>query len=211
MRIGYARVSTVDQNPELQIRALEQAQCERIYTEKASGVSRSRPEFDRLFDSLRAGDTLIVWRFDRLGRSVSHLVELVDQLHSKRVGLQSLTEGIDTDSAAGEVIFTVIAAFAQMERRLISERTRAGIAAARNHKRQWGKPSKFHDPETVKTVRALLRDGSLSKADIARRIGVHPCTLYRWFPGGEADNFQPNAWQKPLTAQRRAKKQRSRP
>jgi len=190
MRIGYARVSTVDQNPELQIRALEQAQCERIYTESASGISRSRPEFDRLFDSLRAGDTLIVWRFDRLGRSVSHLVNLVERLHAKKVELQSLAEGIDTGSAMGEVVFTVIAAFAQMERRLISERTRAGIAAARQHKRRWGKPSKFHDPETVKLAQSLLREGSLSKAEIARRIDIHPSTLYRWFPGGEADSFQ---------------------
>ena len=191
MRIGYARVSTVDQDPDLQIRALEQAHCERIYTEHASGVSRSRPELERLFDSLRTGDTLVVWRFDRLGRSVSHLVDVVEQLRTRNVGLESLTEGIDTDSAAGEAVFNVIAAFAQMERRLISERTRAGIAAARMNKRHWGKASKFHDSEIVKLVQSLLREGSLSKADIARRVGIHPCTLYRWFPGGEADNFQP--------------------
>ena len=190
MRIGYARVSTVDQDPDLQIRALKQARCERIYTEHASGVSRARPELVRLFDSLRADDTLVVWRFDRLGRSVSHLVDVVEQLRTRNVGLESLTEGIDTNSATGEAVFTIIAAFAQMERRLISERTRAGIAAARQNKRPWGKKSKFHDPETVNLVQALLREGSLSKADIARRIGVHPCTLYRWFPGGEPENFQ---------------------
>ena len=197
MRIGYARVSTVDQNPELQIRALEQARCERIYTEHASGVSRNRPELEKCFDSLRAGDTLVVWRFDRLGRSVSHLVDIVERLHTRNVGLESLTEGIDTNSAAGEAVFTVIAAFAQMERRLISERTRAGIAAARKHNRTWGKASKFHDPETVKTVQALLREGSLSKADIARQIGVHPGTLYRWFRGGEPNNFQSPEWNRP--------------
>ncbi|MCY4586950.1 MAG: recombinase family protein [Bryobacterales bacterium] len=191
MRIGYARVSTVDQDPDLQIRALKQARCERIYTEHASGVSRSRPELVRLFDSLRTGDTLVVWRFDRLGRSVSHLVEVVEQLRTRNVGLESLTEGIDTSSAAGEAVFTIIAAFAQMERRLISERTRAGIDAARRNNRPWGKASKFHDSEIVKLVQSLLREGSLSKADIARRVGIHPCTLYRWFPGGEADNFQP--------------------
>ena len=197
MRIGYARVSTIDQDPALQIRALEQARCEQIYTEHASGASRKRPELEQLFGSLRAGDTLVVWRFDRLGRSVSHLVEIVEQLRTREVGLESLTEGIDTNTAAGEAVFTVIAAFAQMERRLISERTRAGIAAARKNNRPWGKKSKFHDPDVVKTVRALLREGSLSKADIARRIGVHPCTFYRWFPGGEADTFTPNPWKKP--------------
>ena len=191
MRIGYARVSTVDQDPDLQIRALEQARCERIYTEHASGVSRARPELVRLFDSLRTGDTLVVWRFDRLGRSVSHLVDVVEQLRTRNVGLESLTEGIDTNSAAGEAVFTIIAAFAQMERCLISERTRAGIDAARRNNRPWGKASKFHDPKTVTLVQSLLREGSLSKADIARRVGVHPCTLYRWFPGGEPDNFQP--------------------
>ena len=197
MRIGYARVSTIDQDPKLQIRALEQSHCERIYTEQASGASRKRPELERLFESLRTGDTLVVWRFDRLGRSVSHLVEVVERLRSRGVGLESLTEGIDTNSVAGEAVFTVIAAFAQKERRLISERTRAGIAAARKNNRPWGKKSKFHDPETVKLVKALLREGSLSKADIARKIGVHPCTFYRWFPGGEADVFTPNPWKKP--------------
>ena len=194
MRIGYARVSTIDQDPKLQIRALDQARCERIFTDNASGASRSRPQLERLFDSLRAGDTLVVWRFDRLGRSVSHLVDIVERLRSRGVGLESLTEGIDTNSVAGEAVFTVIA---QMERRLISERTRAGIAAARKNNRPWGKKSKFHDPETVKLVKALLREGSLSKADIARKIGVHPCTFYRWFPGGEADIFTPNPWKKP--------------
>ena len=197
MRFGYARVSTIDQDPELQIRALEQARCERIYTEHASGASRSRPELERLFDSLRAGDTLVVWRFDRLGRSVSHLVDVVEQLRTRNVSLKSLTEGIDTNSPAGEAVFTVIAAFAQMERRLISERTRAGIAAARKNHRPWGPVSKFHDPETVKLVQSLLREGSLSKAAIARKIGVHPGTLYRWFPGGEADFFKPHPWKKP--------------
>ena len=198
MRIGYARVSTLDQNPELQIRALEQARCERIFTEHAAGFTRKRPELDRLFESLRAGDTLIVWCFDRLGRNVSHLVSLVERLRIQQVGLHSLTEGIDTNTAIGEAVFTVIAAFAQMERRLISERTRAGIEACRRTNPKWGKKSKFHDPETVKLVESLLREGSMTKAAIARKIGIHPCTLYRWFPGGDPDNFQTNGTQLPF-------------
>lgn len=191
MNIGYARVSTVDQDPELQIAALKDARCERIFTDHASGVSHKRPELERLFDILRAVDTLILWRFDRLGRSVSHLVQIVEQLRSMKVELVSLSEGIDTNSAIGEAVFTIIAAFAQMERQLNSERTRAGVANARKNNRRWGASSKFHDPQNVELVRALLREGSLSKVAITRRIGVHPCTLYRWFPEGEADNFKP--------------------
>ncbi|MDE0389712.1 MAG: recombinase family protein [Rhodospirillales bacterium] len=191
MRIGYARVSSVDQNPELQITALNDARCDRIYTEHASGVIQKRPEFDRLFESLRAGDTLVVWRFDRLGRSVSHLIQLVERLRSIDVELLSLTEGIDTNSPIGEALFTIFAAVAQMERQLNSERTRAGIAKSRRNKVRWGASSKFHDPNIVELVRSLLRDGRLSKAKIARQIGVHPATIYRWFPGGEADNFTP--------------------
>ena len=191
MRIGYARVSTVDQNLQLQIDALNDTGCDRIYTEHASGVSRIRPELDRLFDSLRAGDTLVVWRFDRLGRSVSSLVNLIMRLRSLRVEIVSLTEGIDTNTPIGEAMFTIIAAFSQMERQILSERSRAGIAAHRKNGNRWGASSKFHDPENVELARSLLREGTLSKTKIARRIGVHPVTLYRWFPGGEADNFQP--------------------
>ena len=191
MHIGYARVSTVDQNLQLQIDALKAAGCERIYTEHASGVSRIRPELDRLFESLRAGDTLVVWRFDRMGRSVSNLVSLIERLRSLEVAIVSLTEGIDTNTPIGEAMFTIIAAFSQLERQILSERSRAGVAAHRKNGNRWGKPSKFHNPETVKLVKALLREGSLSKAAIARKIGVHHVTLYRWFPGGEADNFTP--------------------
>ena len=191
MRIGYARVSTADQNPELQIDALNNAGCNRIYTDHASGSSRKRPELDRLFEALRAGDTLVVWRFDRLGRSVSHLVNLVERLHALEVELLSLTEGIDTRSPIGEAVFTIIAAFAQMERQIMSERTRTGIASHRKNGNRWGKPSKFHNPENVKLAQSLLRNRTLPITKIARRIGVSTVTLYRWFPGGEADNFQP--------------------
>ena len=191
MRIGYARVSTVDQDPELQITALKDARCDRVYTEHAAGNARKRPELDRLFEALRAGDTLVVWRFDRLGRSVSHLLKLVEQLRSLEVELVSLTEGIDTNTAIGEAMFTIFAAVAQMERQLNSERTRAGITKHVKNGNRWGGSSKFHNPDNVELARSLLRDGSLPKTKIARRIGVSTVTLYRWFPGGEADNFQP--------------------
>ena len=191
MRLGYARVSTVDQNLQLQIDALNDARCDRIYTEHASGISRIRPELDRLFDSLRAGDTLVVWRFDRLGRSVSNLVSLVEKLRSLQVELVSLTEGIDTNTPIGEAMFTIIAAFSQMERQIMSERTRTGIVSHRKNGNRWGKPSKFHNPENVKLAQSLLRNRTLPITKIARRIGVSPVTLYRWFPGGDADAFRP--------------------
>ncbi len=190
MRFGYARVSTVDQDPELQIAALNDARCDRVFTDHASGISTERPELDRLFETLRAGDTLVVWRFDRLGRSVSHLVKLVEQLRSLEVELVSLTEGIDTKTPIGEAMFTIFAAVAQMERQLNSERTRAGIRKVRSKGRYWGRVSKFHNPDNVELVRSLLRDGRLTKAKIARQIGVHPATIYRWFPGGDGEKFQ---------------------
>ena len=190
MRIGYARVSTVDQDPEMQISALKDARCARIFTDHAPGNARKRPELYRLFETLRTGDTLVVWRFDRLGRSVSHLVQLVEQLHAKQIELTSLTEGIDTKTPIGEAMFTIFAAVAQMERQLNSERTRAGIAKHRKNKNRWGATSKFHNPDIVKLAASLLRDGSLSKPKIARQIGVCTSTLYRWFPCGDPDNFQ---------------------
>ena len=192
MRIGYARVSTVDQNLQLQIDALEMTPAAIASTPNTLPESPGYdPELDSLFDSLRAGDTLVVWRFDRLGRSVSSLVNLIMRLRSLRVEIVSLTEGIDTNTPIGEAMFTIIAAFSQMERQILSERSRAGIAAHRKNGNRWGASSKFHDPENVELARSLLREGTLSKTKIARRIGVHPVTLYRWFPGGEADNFQP--------------------
>ena len=148
MRLGYARVSTVDQNLQMQIDALKDARCERIYTEHASGVSRIRPELDRLFDSLRAGDTLVVWRFDRMGRSVSNLVSLIEKLRSMQVELISLTEGIDTNTPIGETMFTIIAAFAQMERQIMSDRTRSGIATHRKNGNRWGSLPSFTIPKT---------------------------------------------------------------
>ena len=179
MKIGYARVSTVDQDPELQISALSDARRERIFTEHASGITRKRPELDRLFDILRAGDTLVVWRFDRLGRSVSHLVQIVEKLRSMKVELVSLTEGIETNTPIGEAVFTIVAAFAQMEHQLNSERTRAGIAKLRKKGNRWGASSKFHNPDNVELARSLLREGTLPKTKIAQHIGLHPVTLYR--------------------------------
>ena len=138
MLIGYARVSTIDQNPALQLDALQAAGVERQYTDRASGLVERRPELQRALDALRQGDTLVCWRLDRLGRSVAHLLRLAEGLRNRGVELRSLTEGIDTSTPAGEAYMTIIAAMAPMERRLLSERTRAGVAAAWRREGRWG-------------------------------------------------------------------------
>ena len=137
MLIGYARVSTIDQNPALQLDALQAAGVERLYADRASGLIEQRPKLQRALDAFRRGDPLVCWRLDRLGRSVAHLL-LAEELRNRGVELRSLTEGIDTSTPAGEADMTIIAAMAPMERRLLSERTRAGVAAARRREGRWG-------------------------------------------------------------------------
>ena len=131
MRIGYARVSSDDQNLNLQRDALKKAKCERIYEEKESGGKADRPQLLRLMESLRPGDMLVVWRLDRLGRSLKHLIDTVEKLEAHGVGFQSVTEGIDTTNSGGKLVFHIFAALAEFERRLIRERTRVGLTAAR--------------------------------------------------------------------------------
>ena len=131
MLIGYARVSTHDQNLDLQKDALEKAGCEKIHVEKASGKSSNRPELGKVMNYLREGDTLVVWRLDRLGRSMKHLVELVTQMEEKGIGFRSLTEAMDTTTSGGKLIFHIFGALAEFERNLIQERTQAGLLAAR--------------------------------------------------------------------------------
>ena len=129
--IGYARVSTTDQNAALQIDALTEAGCGRVFTDKASGSLANRPQLDRMLDHLRPGDVVVVWRLDRLGRSLKNLIALVEELKEKGVGLRSLSESIDTTTANGKLFFSIMGALAEFERELISERTMAGLEAAR--------------------------------------------------------------------------------
>ena len=140
MKIGYARVSSDDQNLDLQRDALNKAGCERVYEEKESGARADRPQLQRLMEALRSGDTLVVWRLDRLGRSLKHLVETVETLEAAGVGFQSTTEAIDTTTSGGKLVFHIFAALAEFERTLIRERTRAGLTAARARGRQGGRP-----------------------------------------------------------------------
>lgn len=176
MHIGYARVSTQDQRPELQLDALAGVGCKQVFQEKVSGKNRDRPELDTCLKVLRKGDTLVVWRLDRLGRSLKDLVEIVHALKDRGVGFQSLTESIDTTNAAGKLIFHVFAALAEFERNLIRERTIAGLAAARARGRMGGRKVKMSKAD-VRKAAAMLLDPFMTKTEVAKHFGVTRVTL----------------------------------
>ncbi len=180
MLIGYVRVSTDDQNLELQIQALNDAHCERIFQDKMTGSRRDRPGLNNALSHLRAGDTLAVWKLDRLGRTVKGLVDLVASLESRQINFKSLTEGIDTTSSAGRFFFHVMASLAQMERDLAIERTKAGLKAARKLGRVGGRRRVMTDSK-IKSAKKLLVTGMLPK-DVAADLGISVPTLYRWIP-----------------------------
>lgn len=177
-RIGYARVSTDDQNLGLQLDALKHANCAEVYEEKVSGKSTAnRPELAHCLKALRTGDTLVVWRLDRLGRSLQDLVRVVTELESKSIAFESVCERIDTGSASGKLQFHVFAAMAEFERNLIRERTQAGLAAARARGRTGGRPSKLTDKQ-IREIKLLLADPNAVVADVAKQYGVSRTTLY---------------------------------
>lgn len=176
MLIGYARVSTHDQNPDFQLDALKEAGCEEIFLEKVSGRGRARPELDACLRMLRKGDTLVVWRLDRLGRSLKDLVEIVHALEIKKVAFRSLTESIDTSSAGGRLVFHVFGALAEFEHNLIVDRTKAGLAAARARGRKGGRRSKMTKADVQKAV-AMLRDPRITKTEVAEHFNVSRVTL----------------------------------
>lgn len=177
MLIGYARVSTTDQDTSLQLDALRGAGCERIYEEKAGGAAGNlRPELDRCLDALRDGDTLVVWRLDRLGRSLKELVAIISDLQESGVGFRSITESLDTTSTGGRLVFHIFAALAEFERSLIQERTRAGLSAARARGRQGGRRPKLSNKDAQKAL-AMLTDPSITKAEVAAHFGVTRPTL----------------------------------
>lgn len=177
-RIGYARVSTEDQHLDLQRDALKQAGCGVIYEEAVSGKSAVRPELEQCRKALRSGDTLVVWRLDRLGRSLHDLVQIVADLERSGISFESVTEKIETGSAAGKLVFHVFAALAEFERNLIRERTHAGLAAARARGRSGGRKPKLGEKQ-LREIKALLRDPAIQVADVARRYGVSRTTLYK--------------------------------
>lgn len=176
-RIGYARVSTDDQVLDLQLDALAKTGCDVVYQEKMSGKTADRPELAHCLKALRAGDTLVVWRLDRLGRSLQDLVRIVTDLEASGVAFESLSEALATGTAAGKLQFHVFAAMAEFERNLIRERTNAGLQAARARGRVGGRPSKL-TAKQVREIRLLLADPKAVVADIAKQYGVSRTTLY---------------------------------
>ncbi len=180
MLIGYARVSTHDQNLDLQLDALHKGGCEKIYEDKVSGSCRNRAGLERALEQVREGDTLVVWKLDRLGRSVKDLVELVGHLEKRGVHFQSLTDAIDTSTPAGRFFFHVMASLAQMERELLIERTKAGLDAAKAQGRVGGRKLKM-TPSKLSAAQKLLEGGAAPK-DVAADLGISLPTLYRWIP-----------------------------
>jgi DNA invertase Pin-like site-specific DNA recombinase len=176
-RIGYARVSTDDQVLDLQLDAFKKASCDTVYSEKMSGKSADRPELEQCLKALRTGDTLVVWRLDRLGRSLADLVRIVTELETKGVAFESLSEKIDTGSASGKLQFHIFSAMAEFERNLIRERTFAGLAAARARGRVGGRPTKLSDKH-IREIKLLLADPAARVTDIAKQYGVSRATLY---------------------------------
>jgi DNA invertase Pin-like site-specific DNA recombinase len=182
MKIGYARVSTRDQHPDLQVDALRAAGCERVYQDVASGAKTARPALDALLGQLRAGDVVVIWKLDRLGRSLKHLVELVGSLMERKVGLLSLNDPIDTTRAQGRLVFNLFASLAEFERELIRERTQAGLSAARARGRLGGRPKGLSPQAEASALAAetLYRERKLSVAAIAQKLHLAKSTLYSY-------------------------------
>jgi DNA invertase Pin-like site-specific DNA recombinase len=179
MLIGYARVSTEDQNLRLQQDALQSVGCEKIFEEKVSTESREQPERKELLEFARPGDVAVVWKLDRLGRSLRDLIEVVNALNDRGIELRSLQESIDTSTPAGKLTFHVFAALAEFERDMIRERTRAGLVAARKRGQKLGRPKSL-TPGQVEMARTLMANPSLSVIQVAQQLGVHRATLYRY-------------------------------
>ena len=188
MQIGYARVSTEDQHLELQLDALRATGCNRVFTDRISGSHAQRPGLDDALSHAREGDTLVVWKLDRLGRSVKGLVDLVAELEQRKVHFRSLTDGIDTTTPTGRFFFHIMASLAQMERELIAERTRAGLAAAKKAGRIGGRKRRMTDSK-ITAARKLLAEG-VAPRDVARDLGVSVPTLYRWLPASAQSESQ---------------------
>ncbi len=183
MLIGYARVSTQDQNIDLQLEALTKAGCERIFDDKLSGSRAERPGLAKALDMLREGDTLVLWKLDRLGRSVKNLVNLTTDLHQRGIQFKSLTDAIDTGTPSGRFFFHVMASLAEMERELTIERTRAGLEVARRLGRRGGRKRTMTDSK-IESAKKLLANGVPPK-EVAHNLGVSVPTLYRWLPASE--------------------------
>jgi len=183
MDIGYCRVSTDQQNTDLQMDALQEHGCSRIFKETASGSQRDRPQLKAAIDFAREGDVIVVWSLSRLGRSLRQLIETIENLEERQIGFRSLKEKIDTTTPSGRLVFHVFGALAEFERAHLKERTLEGLAAARARGKVGGRP-KAMSASDVKAALAMLRDQSISVGDVAEKLGVSRTTLYRSLPEG---------------------------
>ena len=179
MIIGYARVSTLEQNPDLQIDALKNAGAERIFIDTISGSTKERPELDKMNAILRPGDIVLVWRLDRLGLSLKNLINQVNQFQESDIAFKPLQENIDTSTSTGKLIFHVFGALAEFERNLIQERTKAGLASARVRGRYGGRPRKL-DEKKIKRLRKLYNNKEMSVKEICERAGISKPTFYNY-------------------------------
>jgi DNA invertase Pin-like site-specific DNA recombinase len=178
MKMGYCRVSSADQILDLQKDALKQAGCQKIFTDTASGASSSRPGLDQCLDQLRSGDTLVVWRLDRLGRSLKHLLTLVEDFSTRGIGFVSLTESIDTTTSGGKLVFSIFGAIAEFERQIIRERTNAGLTAARSRGKKGGRREQHSDRKILSAIK-LADDSPDTIQEICRSLGISKATYYR--------------------------------
>lgn len=182
MKIGYARVSTQDQNLTMQIEALQRADCRSIYEEKASGKNADRPILRKMLEVAREGDVIVIWKLDRLGRSLTDLIELVSQLEKAGIGLISLNDPIDTTTAQGRLVFRIFASLAEFEREQIRERTMAGLTSARRRGQALGRKHGLSEAaqNTARVAESLYKERSYSVADIAGRLKISKSTLYQY-------------------------------
>lgn len=183
MLIGYARVSTMDQTLALQQDAMEKAGCERIFTDTASGAKAERVGLAEAIGYAREGDILVVWRLDRLGRSLKHLIETISALAERKIGFKSITENIDTTTSGGKLIFHIFGSLAEFERDIIRERTQAGLTAARARGRKGGRPRAL-TPKKAEQARTLYNDKNRSITEICRTLNISRATLYRYMKTG---------------------------
>src|SRR5919106_4549996 len=183
MLIGYARISTQDQTLNLQKDALKNIGCKKIFTDTASGTKAERIGFEEALNYVREGDTLVVWRLDRLGRSLKHLIETITELNNRKIGFKSLTENIDTTTSGGKLVFHIFGALAEFERDIIRERTQAGLSAARARGRKGGRP-KVLPPKKAKMLHDLYRNKDNSIDEICKTLNISRTTLYRYINTG---------------------------
>lgn len=182
MKIGYARVSTKDQNLELQIEALQKVGCEKIYQEKISGATKTRPELDSMIVHLRKGDEVYVWRLDRLGRSLKHIIDLVLDLSNKGIIIKGISDGVDTSTTSGRLFLNIMASLAEYERELIRERTNAGLQSARARGKIGGRPKGFRKETISKLLimRSVYKDKTKTPEEIYEPLGLTRATFYRY-------------------------------